>query len=422
MADTGNLLGQVLEGRYQVTAKIGAGGMAHIYRALHLKMDRDVVIKVPRETMLEDPEFAGRFKREIRSLVRLRHPSIVPILDVGDHQGLPFIVLEFETGGSLRDLLDKQGPRPQEELRVWLGPIASALDFCHENQCVHRDVKPDNILFDAQRRPCLSDFGVAKVLNAAPQARATVATMAGHVAGTPHYMAPELIMGRDFDGRIDQYALAVTIFEMLTGKMAITGPTSEAVLVAQVTVAPDFLKCLFTGLEDVLGRALAKDPQDRFESCDEFAAAVFAAIKKPEIVKVAATGRNVSAAVSGPSRFAPPAAETKSGQDQVTISPVISPKKITGKAPTPSGRFARGAAAEIIPPAEGPGDADSPMAPAPTDSSQGESTPLHSRRSWVAIALGAMALAIASAICYFLFFLPKRGATGGDDIRRKLNE
>src|SRR5207253_1939218 len=140
-------------GRYRITDRLGEGGMGFVYRARDLRLDCDVVIKVPRRAMLEDTGFAGRFAREIRSLVQLAHPHIVKVTDVGEHDGVPFAVMQYLSGGSLRDRQrsDPDGyplPLPQEELLDWLSGVAAALDFMHERQYIHRDVKPDNILFD----------------------------------------------------------------------------------------------------------------------------------------------------------------------------------------------------------------------------------------------------------------------------------
>ena len=155
-------------GRYQVTGKLGEGGMAHVYRAHDRNLDTDVVIKVPRQAVLDDPDFAGRFAREIRSLVKLVHPHIVKVIDVGEHDGFPFAVMQYLSGGNLRDRqlsekADQPVLLPLEALGDWLEDVATALDFIHGQGYVHRDVKPDNILFDADGNAYLSDFGVEQV-------------------------------------------------------------------------------------------------------------------------------------------------------------------------------------------------------------------------------------------------------------------
>jgi serine/threonine-protein kinase len=288
-------LGQTLSGdRYQVTAKLGHGGMGFVYRARDRHLDCDVVIKVPRAAMLEDPEFAGRFSREIRSLVRLVHPHIVKVFDFGQHEGFPFAVLQYLSGGSLRDRTrtDPNGkplPLDPAELHDWLEDIAGALDFIHGQSYIHRDVKPDNILFDAHGHVYLSDFGVAKALSKnegsgvrGPEPARTALTGTGIVLGTPQYMAPELVMGGAYDGRVDQYGLGVMLYELLGGRYPFDGPTAMAVFVKQSTEAAPSLKALVPSIPkqvaSAIQRAMGKDPDERYPSCTAFAQDVLQAI------------------------------------------------------------------------------------------------------------------------------------------------
>ena len=272
-------------GRYRVDAKLGEGGMGFVYKAWDRNLDTDLVVKVPRRAMLEDAEFSGRFAREIRSLVRLSHPNIVKISDVGEHDGLPFAVMQFLPGGDLegRQARGRDGsvrPSHPATLAAWLPGVASALDFIHREKYIHRDVKPANILFDAHGHAFLSDFGVAKVLGDSEGAahRGGSVTGAGIVLGTPEYMAPELVMGEPFDGRVDQYALAATAYELLCGRPAFPGETATAILVRQTTQAPPPLVELpeqgAGEISRVVLRGLAKAPADRFASCGDFARAL----------------------------------------------------------------------------------------------------------------------------------------------------
>jgi serine/threonine protein kinase len=233
-------------GRYLITAKLGEGGMGFVYRAQDRNIDSDVVIKIPRQAMMDDPEFAGRFTREIRSLVKLSHPHIVEVTDVGEWEGIPFAVMQYLPGGSLEDQRttgadERVLTSDPTKVSRWLIAVAEALDYIHVQGYVHRDVKPGNILFDAVGHSFLSDFGVAKVLassDSTPAASRTAATGAGMVLGTPEYMAPELIMGEPFDGRADQYALAVTVYEMLCGRRPFEDATKTKVLVLHTSKAP----------------------------------------------------------------------------------------------------------------------------------------------------------------------------------------
>lgn len=276
-------------GRYQVNLKLGEGGMGTVYRARDRNLDCDVVIKVPRPAVLDDEEFAGRFAREIRSLVQLQHPHVVRVLDVGEQDGLPFAVMQFLAGGSLHDRMCRKPAPPVaqrlHELRQWLAGVASALDFIHARHFIHRDVKPENILFDEHGHPYLSDFGVAKVLadNEKTQPK-TVVTGAGMVLGTPAYMAPETIQGHDFDGRADQYALAVTVYEVLSGKHPFEGPTAAAVFIKHSTEEPPFLSQVEPAvprkIAAAIHQALAKDPKQRYACCAMFAQAVLDEVAK----------------------------------------------------------------------------------------------------------------------------------------------
>jgi hypothetical protein len=277
-------------GRYRITAKLGEGGMGFVYRALDQNIDAEVVIKVPRQAMMDDPEFAGRFTREIRSLVKLSHPHIVKVSDVGTVEGVPFAVMQFLPGGSLEDQrpVGPDGralPCDPRKISGWLGAVADALDYIHTQGWVHRDVKPGNILFDSQGHAFLSDFGVAKALASSPSAAPsqTAATGAGMVLGTPEYMAPELIMGEPFDGRVDQYALAITVYELLCGRRPFEDETKTKVLVLHTSKLPPALtewsNAFPEKLSQVVLKGLAKDPAARYPRCADLARAVNAAVE-----------------------------------------------------------------------------------------------------------------------------------------------
>jgi serine/threonine protein kinase len=291
-------VGQVLGGRYQVHAKLGEGGMGLVYRAHDHHLGCDVVLKAPHPDLFEDPGFAARFSREIRSLVRLVHPHIVKITDVGEHEGLPFAVMQYLSGGSLRDRqpCDAAGnaqPMPPADLADWLEDVAAALDFIHAQHFVHRDIKPDNILFDAHGHAYISDFGVIKaLLDQRPlgeQSLLPVATFLrtgeGQLVGTPAYMAPELGAEGPYDGKVDQYALAVTLYEWLCGRVPFDGPNA-ALLVAlhrtqKIRPLHDVVPGASPALSAALLKAMAKDPNERYPNCLSFARAVLAAISSP---------------------------------------------------------------------------------------------------------------------------------------------
>ncbi len=283
--DPSHWVGQTLAGgRYRVTGRLGAGGMALVFRAHDRNLDTEVVLKVPRPEMLLEPDFAGRFASEIRSMVKLAHPHVVQILDVGEHEGLPFAVMQFCAGGSLEDRFKKAAdgqrlPMPVSSLNDWLQPVAEALDFVHKQGYVHRDIKPGNILFNAHGNPYVSDFGIAKVVAAGASKNAPAGmTCAGVVLGTGPYMPPEMLMGDSYDGRADQYALGITVYEVLSGRVPFTGTTAQQILKQQITgemvPLPKLVPTLPKGVWQALAKALRSEPQQRFGDCATFARAV----------------------------------------------------------------------------------------------------------------------------------------------------
>jgi serine/threonine-protein kinase len=268
-----------------VLSELGQGGMGSVYLAHDRNLDTQVVIKVPRSPLLDEVDFAARFQREICSLVKLVHPHIVKILDAGEEDGLPFGVMQYLPGGSLsnRYRFGKPVHGSVVALLDWLPDIADALDYIHANGYIHRDIKPDNILFDADGRAYLGDFGIAKVIAERTSGRAgTFTTVAGMVLGTPHYMAPELIMGQSYDGRIDQYALAIVVYQVLSGQLPFDAPNATTIFVQHTTHATPRLSESFASISkrvsDAVYRAMAKDPTKRFPDCAAFARAVLAPV------------------------------------------------------------------------------------------------------------------------------------------------
>ncbi|WP_145266792.1 protein kinase domain-containing protein [Tautonia plasticadhaerens] len=287
-AAPGGLVGLTLSGgRYEVLGLLGEGGMGQVYRARDANLQADVVIKVPHRAMQDDPEFVRRFRDEIRALVALVHPHVVRITDVGSHGDLTFAVMQYLAGGSLDGRCrggpdGRRLPQPAGGVASWMGPVAEAIDHVHALGYIHRDVKPANILFDARGYPYLGDFGVIKAAESVSPGGGAGLTGTGMVLGTPHYMAPELIMGEPIDGRIDQYALGITVYEALAGRRPFEAEAATAVLVQQTTHQPPPLHGARPDLPastcEAVHRAMAKDPSDRFPTCSEFARVVRASL------------------------------------------------------------------------------------------------------------------------------------------------
>lgn len=272
MAD---LIGQYL-GRYHILEQIGQGGMATVYRALDTRLDRDVAVKMIRKSafsaeMLE--RVLARFEREAKSLARMSHPNILKVHDYGEHDGSPYLVLEYLPGGTLKQRLG-QPIGWAETLRLLL-PVARGLAYAHGRGIIHRDVKPANILITESGEPMLTDFGIAKLLETED---GQTLTGSGVGIGTPEYMAPEQGMGHGVDARVDIYSLGIVLYEMITGRKPYTADTPMAVVLKQMTDPlprpRDAVPDLPENIERLLIRSLAKKPEDRFASMDDMASAM----------------------------------------------------------------------------------------------------------------------------------------------------
>jgi serine/threonine protein kinase len=264
-------LARVLAGRYEITKLLGRGGMAVVFLAQDLTLERQVAIKVLPPDMAHDQKLIARFQQEAKTAAKLDHPNIIPIYRVENEAGLVYFVMKYVTGHSLDQLLE-QGPVPFEVARRILREAALALGHAHKRGIVHRDVKPANIMMEADGRVVLTDFGISKAVEGSSQLTGT-----GTIIGTPHYMAPEQAKGLEVDGRADQYALAVVGHQLLTGKQPFDG-SSHSILYKHVFEAPPRIyesrADAPTDLCAALDRALAKEPEKRFRSMEEFASAV----------------------------------------------------------------------------------------------------------------------------------------------------
>ena len=273
------LAGGPLATRYLVERELGAGGAATVYLAEEKKHGRKVAIKVMRPELAASLG-ADRFLREIGIAARLAHPHIVPLIDSGDAEGLLYYVSPFVPGGSLRERLRRDGQLPVRDAVRIANEVGAGLDYAHRAGFVHRDVKPENILF-ADGHALLADFGVARALSMTDPGGvdSTSVTGAGIALGTPEYMSPEQAAGdRDVDGRSDIYSLACVVYEMLAGAPPFRGENARATMARHVTEVPRRIRTLRPDapppVEDALARALAKDPANRFASVPEFTAAL----------------------------------------------------------------------------------------------------------------------------------------------------
>ncbi|MCS7056375.1 MAG: serine/threonine protein kinase, partial [Thermoflexales bacterium] len=268
-------------GRYQIKAELNRGGMSVVYLAYDPNIGRNVAIKVLPRSLSDQAAARERFVREVRAVVQLDHPAIVPIYDFGEEDGQPYIVMRYMPGGSLADVLSYGRLNLADANRV-LQRMAQALDAAHKRKIIHRDLKPGNILFDNYGEAFLSDFGIVKTY----EAGASAPTLTGSVVlGTPAYMSPEQALGKRLDERSDVYSLGAVLYEMLTGMPPYKGPTGISVAMKHVMEAPPDLRQHRPDLPEaciaVVQKAMAKEPDARFasvvEMADAFAAAVASA-------------------------------------------------------------------------------------------------------------------------------------------------
>jgi serine/threonine protein kinase len=270
-----NLIGKSL-GRYHILEQLGEGGMAVVYKAYDTRLETDVAVKVIRtENILPSvlERALKRFEREAKSLAKLTHPNIVKVMDYGDYEGKPYLVLPYLPGGTLKKKLGK--PIPWQEAVEMLLPIAEALDYAHSQKMVHRDVKPANILLTERGQPMLTDFGIAKVLDIEETMDLTGTSAA---VGTPEYMAPEQATAKTADHRADIYALGIVLYEMITGRKPYTADTPMAVLIMHardpLPRPSKFISGIPNAVEKVLIKALAKSPDNRYQSMAEMVTAL----------------------------------------------------------------------------------------------------------------------------------------------------
>lgn len=258
-------------GRYEIISELGRGGMAAVYRAHDPRFGRDVAIKVLPHSFTQNPNLVARFEREAQTIAALDHPAIVPVYDFGEQEGQRYLVMRLMTGGSLKGRI-RANPFSIEQIIPILRRVGAALEHAHAQGVVHRDLKPDNILFDQYDDAYLADFGIAHL------SRSSM-TITGARIGTPTYMSPEQLTGEvALDGRSDIYSLGIVLFEMLTGNPPFRADTPAQVMMKHVTEpVPHILDLkpdLPADVEAIISRALAKDREQRYGSAAELVVAV----------------------------------------------------------------------------------------------------------------------------------------------------
>jgi TonB family protein len=255
-------------GPFRVVGLLGRGGMASVYEAHEPRLHRAVALKVLPPEFLHDETFALRFEQEARVVARLEHPNIVPIYASGIDDGMPWVSMRLLSGGTLSELLSLRRPLPPDRVVHILTGIAKAIDYAHTRGVIHRDIKPSNILLDDAGHICVTDFGVARLM----ERGGGITTATGTVVGTPQYMAPEQALGLEVDRPCDLYSLGVVAYEMLTGAPPFAASSPVACLMKHVNdpfPVPD-REVVSTALAKVLEKAMAKDPNDRWPTATAF--------------------------------------------------------------------------------------------------------------------------------------------------------
>ena len=275
----------VLSGRYRLEDKVGEGGMGAVFVAHDTELDRKVAVKLLAAALVNDAEVLERFEREARLMAKLDHPHIVPVYDVGRHEGRPYIVMKLLQGDSLVGRLRAKGGFTAEETLKLMRQLASGLDYIHAQGFIHRDIKAGNIFVSPEGHATILDFGILRQKSAT-----TGITRTGMVMGTPHYMAPEQALGlKDVDHRVDLYALAVVLFECLTGTLPFEADSELRLIQLQAHAPPPEIleraPWIPRPVAEVVKKALAKKPDDRFNSAAELVNALEAAYQEAKSSK-----------------------------------------------------------------------------------------------------------------------------------------
>jgi hypothetical protein len=264
-----DVIKDALKGDYAVEKELGRGGMAIVFQAREEALDREVALKILPFSLLHDDEFVERFQREARTAARLEHPNIIPIYRVGKTGDVIYFAMKFLRGGSLADVIEKSGSLPPADIRILLAQCASALGYASQHGIVHRDIKPDNIMYNIRGAAVLTDFGIAKA------ASGTKLTGTGMAIGTPYYMSPEQARAQPVDGRSDLYSLGVVAYQCLVGSVPFDGEDSFSIgykHIMEELPTPELETAEQRAMLDVIRRMMAKEPDRRFQTADELIA------------------------------------------------------------------------------------------------------------------------------------------------------
>jgi eukaryotic-like serine/threonine-protein kinase len=284
------MVGELIADRYELQELAGSGGMSSVYRAYDRLLERPVAIKVLHDQYAKNPEYVERFRREAQAIARLSHPNIVTVIDRGEHEGSQYIVFEHVAGENLKEAVQRLGPFPVGRALALVHQAARGLAFAHQHGVVHRDVKPHNVLIDAEGTAKVTDFGIARSLQ-----REDAITETGTVLGTSDYLAPEQAAGQRVDACSDQYSLGALLYELLTGAIPYPAPNVVTAAMRHMndpvpsvrSVRPE----VSPRIDAVVRRAMAKRPEDRYPTTDALIGALEACILEERQEEAADDGR-----------------------------------------------------------------------------------------------------------------------------------
>ncbi|HAL61541.1 MAG TPA: hypothetical protein DCP08_03930 [Chloroflexi bacterium] len=265
-------------GPYKIIEQLGHGGMATVWKAYHAPLDRYVAIKVLHPVFIDDAAFLERFHKEAKIVARLVHPHIVPVYDFSEEDGMPYLVMRYVEGETLKTVL-RRGPLPLRRILEVLRPAGEALAYAHSQGVLHRDMKPSNIMETPEGEVILTDFGLARMMEDVDAAFSREV-----MVGTPQYISPEQARGEELDRGTDIYSLGVVLFEMLTGRVPFEGDTAQAIIRDQIFSPPprpsQLAPTIPETVERVVLKALAKERGDRYRSVEEMMAALESAAQE----------------------------------------------------------------------------------------------------------------------------------------------
>ena len=309
------MVGELIAGRYELEQLVGSGGMSNVFRAHDRLLERTVALKILHEQYTRDDDYVERFRHEARAVAKLAHPNIVTVIDRGEQDGRQFIVFEYVEGPNLKDLT-RDGPLEVGEAIQLTLQVARALSFAHERGLVHRDVKPQNVLLNEDSQAKVTDFGIARSLDVQG------VTQTGTVLGTSDYIAPEQARGQKVDPKTDIYSLGTVLYELLVGEVPFSGDNFVAVAMRHVSEPPPSVlerrpDCPLR-LDLAVQRAMAKDPDDRFQSMDEFVAELEGCLAELD-----GRGGEGATLIVPPARRQPRAARAPRRRRRVPVTPLL---------------------------------------------------------------------------------------------------